>query len=357
MRCSKRMSVVASILLFFPPSIAGAAQSKSQPLAAEDVGDYTSAQSSAACIAFPPVMTLVLGDIYSDAHGSISNEAMVEKNKEQTEKIDAFLRSGEHALDGPAAGVGDAASDCAYDNFRKWAKAGALTVEPEPYNRQGKVSRGEYLIGIDVLALKFKAAGFFLDHDTMLWLHRLNDENLTFYEHTTNRGNLRIWAAAAAALDGSIENNPSARSFQDEVWHEALGAIRNDGTIDGEMARAHRALIYHMFSFSATLVLRSARSALGYVESRADHARLELLADMIGKTLCDPKRIEPAAHAAQEIPGAWAYRVPLGFGSDLLNADWSKCAQPDVGLSDPGSGGDTKHTADMLRQLAMTARQ
>jgi|GEM_PF-5221715 len=357
MRCSRSMFVAGPIVLLFLSSIAGATQPKSSPIAVEGIRVSEDAASSAPCPIFPPVMSLILGDIYSDAHGSIPNEAMVQKNKEQTDKIDGFLRYAEYALDSPAARIGDAAAECAYDNFRQWAKARALTVEPKPYNRQGAVSRGEYLIGIDMLALKFKAAEFVLDPDTMLWLHTLNDENLNSYEHATNRGNLRIWAAAAASLDALLEKNPMAESFQDRVWHETMDAIHDDGTIDAEMARAHRALIYHMFSFSATLVLRSARSALGYIESPADQTRLKLLADMIGNTLCDPKRIEPAAHAVQEIPGDWAYRVPIGFGSDLLNANWSKCGQPHAGLSDPTSGGDTKHTAEILNRLAQTARR
>jgi hypothetical protein len=356
MHYSRSIYATSLIALYFLSSTIGVAQPKPPVLAADGGQSSASAASGASCPVFSPVMTLVLSDIYSDAHGSVPDEVMVQKNKEQTDKVDAFLRYAENALDSPAARTGDAASDCAYSNFRQWAKAGALTVEPKPYNRQGKVSRGEYLIGIDVLALKFKAVGFHLDHDTMLWLHTLNEENLSFYEHASNRGNLRIWAGAAAALDALLENNSEAESFQNQVWHEAMAAINKDGTIDGEMARAHRALIYHMFSFSATLVLRSARSALGNRESAADHARLKLLADWIGNTLCDPKSIESAAHAVQEIPGVWAYRIPIGFGPDLLNANWEACGQPHAGLSDPTSGGDTKHTAQILRQLAQTAR-
>lgn len=308
-------------------------------------------QTASECPAFPPVTSLILGDIYSDARGSIPNEAMVQKNKEQTDKVDGFLRFIEQALDHSGVRRDDAGAKCAYENFGQWARAGALTVEPKPYNREGAAKRGEYLIGLDVVALKFKAAGFSLDRETMEWLHKLNDENLKSYERASNRGNLRIWAAAAAALDALLEKNPEALSFQDQVWHEAMAAIHGDGTIDAEMARAHRALIYHMFSFSATLMLRSAREALGYTESPADKGRLKLLADMIGRTLCDPKRIEAAASAVQEIPGDWAYRIPIGFGSDLLSADWSHCGQPHAGLSDPSSGGDPRHTAEILERF------
>ena len=188
---------------------------------------------------------------------------------------------------------------------------------PKPYNRDGTVKRGEYLIGLNVLALKFRAAGFALDPTVIDWLHTLNRENLSFYEKASNRGNLRVWAAAGAALFALIQPDAGALGFQDQVWHEAMAAIHDDGTIDAELARGQRALIYHMFSFSAALVLHAAREGLGYRDTPADTARLKLLADMIGQSLCDPKPFAARAQANQEIPGDWAYRVPLGFGVPL----------------------------------------
>ena len=84
----------------------------------------------------------------------------------------------------------------------------------------------------------------------------------------------------------------------------------NDGTIDGEMARGQRALIYHGNSFSNTLILRAARETLGYDVTQEDHERLALLANMIGHALCDPHDLERKAGAVQEKVGDWFYRVP-----------------------------------------------
>lgn len=212
--------------------------------------------------------------------------------------------------------------------------------------------RGEYTVGLDILALKFKAAGFALDRNVTDWLRLLNGETTTFYERASNRGNLRIWGGASTALFAILEPTPDTLAFADETWHEAIAAIHDDGTIDSEMRRAHRALIYHMYSLSATLVLRSARAGLGRPATPQETARLALLANEIGKTLCDPSTMEGPAHAAQEIPGDWAYRVPIGFGGDLLNADWARCGRPHAGLSDPSTGGDTRRSAVVLSALA-----
>jgi hypothetical protein len=321
-------------------STVGAAHS----YAASSVGDN--------CPPFPPVLSLSLGDIYADVQGSIPNNAVVQKNRDLTTGVDQFMRYLEKALDNPSADPDEASAACAYENFRTWAKAGALTIDPKHFSREGAEKRSEYLIGINILALKFKTAGFAMDSNMLAWLRSLNRANMISYERATNRGNLRIWSAAAAGLYVLIEPDPDALNYQDRVWREAMAAIHDDGTIDVEVARSHRALIYHMFSLSATLVLRSARTALGQPETADDRHRLGLLADMIGRTLCDPREMERMAKATQEVPGDWAYRVPIGYGSDLLNGDWSRCGRPKADLSDPTSGGDARRSADVLSRLA-----
>jgi hypothetical protein len=307
--------------------------------------------ASAVCPTFPPVQTLVLLPIYNDAKASIPLVDADKQNVKMTAQVDDFLRYAEHALDAPGVTTKNLQAACAYKNLREWAKAGALNSEPKTYNLEGKVRRGQYAVGFDLLALKLKAAGFQLDSDVMQWLHTMNAENLQFWEHGSNRGNLRIWAAAAAALAAVLERDPKFVDFQNRVWLEAMAAIHEDGTIDAEMARGQRVLIYHMFSFSGTLVLRSAREALGYQETAAEHQRLKLLADFIGHTLCNPHEIEGRAQAVMEIPGNWGYRIPIGFGGDLMNQDWSRCGLLKSAPNDTRFGGDTRYSAEVLRHF------
>jgi poly(beta-D-mannuronate) lyase len=305
-----------------------------------------------ACAPLEPVRSLALEEIYSDSKGSIPNEAAVEHNGYLTASINLFLRRLEQALDRPGAGPGDPQSRCAAATFHSWGEAGALTLQPVPYSREGAASVNTYLVGINLLALKLRAAGFGLDRTELAWLHKLNRANLATWEKGSNRGNLRIWSAADAALYDLIEQDPDALGYQNQVWREATAAIHDDGSIDGEMARSHRALIYHMFSFSATLVLRSAREALGYRVTPPEHERLQRLADLIGRSLCDPQPLAKLAGATQEMPGEWAFRIPIGYGSDLLSDDWARCGKPHANLSDPTSGGDTRRSAELLVALA-----
>ena len=99
------------------------------------------------------------------------------------------------------------------------------------------------------------------------------------------------------------------------------------------------------------MILERAREALGAKLTTADAARIRRLATTIGETLCDPHRFEAPAKATQEIPGDWGYRVPLGFGTDFLTADWSRCGMPKAKPVDTAFGGDTRRGAEALRAL------
>ncbi|MCC7049175.1 MAG: alginate lyase family protein [Alphaproteobacteria bacterium] len=303
------------------------------------------------CPTFAPVMYLELVGIYTDPAQSVVDHQAEQKNTEVTRSVDDFMRYVETAVDG-SSGKSDAAMlACAFSAYRSWAVAGALTGEPPKYNRDGAAKRAQYIVGLNILALKFKAAGAPADGQILAWLRALNHKNMDAYLRGTNRGNLYAWSGAAAAVFALLDHDRKALDYQDQVWRQTIAAIRDDGTIDGEMVRGRRALIYHMFSFSATLVLQEARRALRYRDEPSDVARVKLLADQIGRSLCDPRFLEERARAAQEVPGDWAYRIPIGFGKNVLGENWTRCGRPNSDLSDPTLGGNAHESAAVMRKL------
>lgn len=301
------------------------------------------------CPSFAPVMYLELVGIYTDPAQSVVDPQAEQKNAEVTRSVDDFMRYVEKAVD--AGGKpNEAVLACAYGAYKSWALAGALTGEPPKYNRDGAAKRAQYIVGLNVLALKFKAAGSPVDGPILSWLRALNYKNMDAYLRGTNRGNLYAWSGAAAAAFGLLDHDRKALDYQDQVWRHTIAEIRDDGTIDGEMARGRRALIYHMFSLSATLMLQEARRALGYHDEPAEIARVKLLADQIGRSLCDSRRLEERTHASQEIPGDWAYRIPIGFGDGILDADWVRCGRPNADLADPTLGGNARESAAVFKK-------
>lgn len=315
------------------------------------------AYGEAPCKAIPPVSTLVLKSMYSDAKSSVIDADNAADNAKIEAPIFDLFRATEHALDRPNAHPGDAESDCAFSNFSDWARAGALTFEPLVYDSGGKVKRGLLNPSFQMIALKFRAAGYTLDPAMLAWLAKMDRENVDFYVKGTHRANQRVWAAAGAALNDLVERDPAAGRFADQVWHEAIAAIRNDGLIEAELGRGQMALAYHMYSLSATLVLEAARHARGGNETPQDKQHLSLLIAGIGRALCDPTTMEKLAGAKMSIPnGEWAYEVINGFGEGRLDANCSRCGLPPTDFDARDMGGDSRRSVALLARIADAGR-
>jgi len=316
---------------------------------------FESVWAEGPCATIKPIPTLELKPMYSDAKASIENKGNEADNGRIMAPIFDFFRSLEKALDDPNARPGNHLSDCAFTLFGQWAEAGALTFEPSVYEGQGKVKRGLINPGFQVLGIKFRAAGYSLTAKMLSWLKKMNQENVKFYAKGSNRGNQRIWAATGAALNSVLERDAGALQFQDGVWNEAMSAIQDSGFIDAELARGQQALVYHIYSYAATIVLEHTRAALGYKETASDQQRIRRLEDVIAKTLCDPSEMGRLAKAKIRIPdGEWAYEVTNGFGGSALEAKWSKCKPPAKDFNARDMGGDSRNSAKILAQLAQS---
>jgi poly(beta-D-mannuronate) lyase len=322
-------------------------------LAAVALAGASPARARSGCPAFPPVMTLETGGIYQDYRTSIPDQTMAQATAARKAPIEAFLKSVEGGLDSADARPGNPASDCALRNFAAWGDAGALTREPPDFSGGGKLARDEYNVGFQMIALKFKAAGYPLPAATLAWLDTMNAENIAYFMKASNRGNLRVWAAAGAALHALLRRDQASLRFQDQVWREAVAAIHDDGTIDAEVGRGQRALIYHLYSFAATQVLRSARASLGYRETPPERERINRLVDLIARNLCTPDELSGKAGMRQEAPGDWEFRVTNAFNSAEENGKWSRCVKLDGPASHAGFGGDMRRA---VRAVAAAGR-
>jgi poly(beta-D-mannuronate) lyase len=264
--------------------------------------------------------------------------------------LNDFMASIERAVDAPAPKRDGQEVRCALQALRSWAQARALTEEPG--NTGGKVERLEHLVGLNLIALKARMDGLDLPPETMGWLGELERWIIADYAQQEQRNNLYDWSGASAALSTLLTGDRAAREYQDRVWHEALRKIRPDGSLDQEMERSHRALIYHQFAFSALLVLRTARGGLHDPVTQDDDAALRRLADRIGQGLCRPETMAAAAHAEQELPGDWGYRIPVVFGAGLLSQDWTRCGHRPQALNDIRMGGDLERSLQAIRWAA-----
>lgn len=317
-------------------------------------GAVHAALADAPCPSFPPVSYLTAQGFYTDPRGSMANPAVVKQNSDLSADVTRFMRYAEQALDGSGAGPNRPSAACAYDAFKNWAMAGALTTKPPVFNREGGMETRQFTVGLNVLALKFKAAGYPIDATIIGWLHTLTDQDMAYFQSGgNNQANLYKWSGAAAALFAILSHDPAALQYQDQVWQSAIASIQPDGTIGTELKRGRNALFYHDYSLLAMLLQRAARQVLGYPTSPADLARLKQLAAMIGRALCNPQILEtPAQTTTLEMPKDWGYRIPLAFGRDVLTPDWTRCGIPSPAGSDLQFGGDEQRTAALLQKMA-----
>lgn len=284
-------------------------------------------------------------------HGSIVDEEAIAKNNSIEAPLVDFMKFEETALDRANAAKGDAEADAAYANFQQWAQAEALTGEPEQFNGQWPIERMFYSLGLNILALKFKCAGYELTPKIIHWLGRINEKNIKKYQGGS--GNQYVWAGASAALFSLISKDSKSIAFQEQVWRASINSINPDGSINSELSRGIASLSYHGRWLTGILLLKDARRAMGHQASADRVAKIKSLTDFIGRALCDPTEIQRKAHVnAMHMPNQNFRNVPAVFATDLLSPDWTNCGPTPKNCIDTTLGGDLKRTREVLERVA-----
>jgi poly(beta-D-mannuronate) lyase len=304
--------------------------------------------AQAACPSFAVVDRIKGAKFYADRAGSVVDRQAQRRNEELQAPVRQMLGFVTTALDNAEAR--SPTTDCAFSIIQQWAAQRGL-LDP-PSSTQGRVERARFAIGLTVIALKLRRFDYPLGDGILGWLKDLNDAVMTYFEKGTNRANLYIWSGVAAASFALLGADPRATAYENSVWRGSIAEITADGFLPRELARAHRALIYHQYAFSALLMLRQIRVALGEHESESDRAALRRLAARVSSSLCDPRAMVAASGAVQEMPNHTAFRVPEVFGDGLLDANWAKCGITPPHHNDVNLGGRLDLTARLLREHA-----
>jgi poly(beta-D-mannuronate) lyase len=311
-------------------------------------------EKAAACPSYPPVLNLSAETMYTDAKGSMADQTAIQNNNAKQAPIIDFISYAAASLDGapPWRKATDLSASCANGLLESWAKANALSTvvgADGKYNKQADAERQEFTRSFVILALKARQQGMQLGPDVIPWLGRLVDDNDRHWQEMSLRTNLYDWAGATAAAYFLLAPDKDAYDFQNQVWAEALAAIRDDGYLDAELGRGIRALVYHQYALSALLTLREARRAMGIPILDAEQRRLKLLADRVGAALCHPDEMASKAGVAKvEIPGEWGFREMAAYGTDLVDADWRQCGVTVKNFVDTKNGGDQLKTRAMF---------
>src|SRR5579883_1167756 len=132
------------------------------------------------CPKIEPMHTLVLKATYKDAKNSIQDEGNEAANARTLAPLTLFFETLNRAVDAPDASPRNPETNCAFQLYNQWATAGALTYEPEVYDSGGKVTRGLRSSAFQILGLKFRSAGYSLSSTVLMWLQKMDRQNVEF---------------------------------------------------------------------------------------------------------------------------------------------------------------------------------
>lgn len=234
------------------------------------------------CLPAPaPVLALSVESRYvaGDLTRSVIDREAEDAAKAALAPIDDFLRTLAKQSDEMLKAETDAArrvrADCLITRVHSWAAADAL----------GDLSTQTARVGIGArlasFALLVRQAAPHSGRDAEVqqiaaWLSERIYTQMRFWEiapHGASAGNLRAWAALAAAATAGLNDDPVMRGWAAWSVHYVLCSAEPDGAIPREMDRGARALHYQLHALSplvtAIAVLRDQNLDL---REMCDHA-------------------------------------------------------------------------------------
>ncbi|AZO90979.1 hypothetical protein BOO88_19470 [Stutzerimonas stutzeri] len=187
----------------------------------------------------------VLQPIYlPNTGGSIINTAATATNDVAMQPIHDYRDQLAQLGDTYLATKNLAAAERAGLYLTTWAKADALTG-PEEQHSESDVNRYMFLSSTAMNYLKIKPALSAEDQQIIeKWLLNLAMRNRESSIYLKSTGNLRSWHALGILATGIAANRKDLIDDAREKYTIGTSLINDDGTIDTELARQHRALIY-----------------------------------------------------------------------------------------------------------------
>lgn len=212
------------------------------------------------CPAAPdPVLSLSFDSRYatdSETRSEIDLEAEAEA-KDALKPVDDFLRDLARRANAALDGSDPDAAACVVAQVALWAEADALAGLDTPTAR---LTVGARLAGFALVMLQ--VAPDAADTDALAridaWLTRRLAEQIAFWEESApdgaRIGNLRAWAALAAAATAAHSGDARLRYWAAASATYVLCSAAPDGSLPQEMARGRLALQYQLHAITPLVV-------------------------------------------------------------------------------------------------------
>lgn len=253
-------------------------------------------RQAAACEAPPPaVVDIDANSYYSDSYHSIIDPVRKASNEAATRPVDEFL--GTVGRSASAWQRHHDASDarCALDWLSSWAahKAmlGQMSTEQSYYTRKWA------LAGLALSYARVQGAASAAQRKRIEdWLLLLADATMRHSDaHKGARNNHYYWEGLAVTVTGAVTHDARCREWGRKVFDYAMAQIQPDGSLPLEMARAGRALNYHLFAAAPLVMMAS------ILDVQA--APLDRLVAFSVAGVADPSILQKMSGVEQERPG------------------------------------------------------
>lgn len=169
--------------------------------------------------------------------------------------LDRFVTDMTARTDKAIAAGDSAEAACVMAALARWAQADALSVLG---TQTVELTIGSRLAALSLVAAQVSAAADRADTAAVAaWLGRRVDAQMTFWETAPEgaaSGNLRAWAALAAASSALLTQDPVARGWAAWSLSYVACTAAPDGSLPQEMGRKHLALHYQVHAITPMAV-------------------------------------------------------------------------------------------------------
>jgi poly(beta-D-mannuronate) lyase len=256
----------------------------------------TLAQGAAsACEAPPPVVRDIDANrYYSDKHNSIVDPVLKARNEAAVKPVNHYLDGVARSANAWQRGRKPADAQCALGWLQAWADGGgmlgAMATNQSWYTRKWTLS------GLALSYARVQAAATPAQRQAVeAWLRRLADLTIAHSDaHKGVRNNHYYWEGLAITATGAVTGEARYLAWGRKMFDHAMDQIQADGSLPLEVARAGKALSYHLYA-AAPLVMVASILDL-------QHPQLDRLVRFSNANVADPSTLRRMTGFEQEKP-------------------------------------------------------
>lgn len=306
-----------AIILFLVPIAAPADQLRSP----WDGKPITITDASYDCPAPPPfTKTLDVDGYYTDAHHSIIDEKKREAEEKATEAPTHLGQWTGQAADAYLTKGSRSAALCVFSLLDAAARAHAWSGEMP--TGQGHYEQKWLLAAVAVSYLKVRDSGFVTpdeQKEILKWFSSVANRVTEYVDSKKVNpdsdawNNHRYWSGLAVAAAGIACNDRSNFSWGVASYKAGVDQIRSDGVLPREMARAGRALHYHLYALAPLIMIAELAEANGIDLYSYNNGAIHRLVGLCIAGLRNPDIFAKATGVPQDITGGPYSGADIGW--------------------------------------------